>query len=203
MEQLLEFDSEKYASLNQKFSDCSLAYFIDQQELTAQLKKAETPAALKICHGPAISCVELQAPFMCRQKKHTSKMPPLRTKDVTLKIGPVTSGCLRDDDDDASQSLPSLLLHLPSSGYWLLSAVTDHSIEAWQLVSSQLSSSFLWLLELISESIEEEPQLVYRHIYAVETMVFQRNAKLLHSLSDQHELKRRLVATLLSAINRR
>lgn len=61
----------------------------------------------------------------------------------------------------------------PSYGYWIsalrLELVT---FVDWNLFSASLPSSFLWLLQLICESIEESPRDFYPTFNAVEAIVF-------------------------------
>ena len=205
-EQLLDFDAARFQRLRQSFARSTLTYVIDQQPLASLLRRAsEPPRRLRVFHGPAVAGAELVTPFNRRHNQHRgSRMPPLQNKLIQLKAGPPTSAASSNDDDDDvddDDRRPSLLLYLPSSAYWSLSALTDQSKEAWQLVSSQLPATFVWLLELICESIEEEPQLVYHHTCVLESMVFQRSAKLLHTLADPKELKKRLVTALQHDIN--
>ena len=223
-EQLLHFDPVQFCLLDQRLSETCISFAVDPQPLAAQLRKcADRPVALKICHGSAATRVELHRPFReprpshRKAKSHTNtktktkeKIAPLNAKEIKLIAGPVQSACIFDDDSDDDEDdyvtdgggdqRPSMLLHLPSSGYWSFDAVV-HRTESWQVVSSQLPPTFLWLLNVVAESIEEDPMDVYNGACVIESQLLPKNAKLLHTLAERKEMRQRLLVALRHPMN--
>ena len=212
-QQLFEYDSYRFRFLEQRFEESSLAFTLNQENLAYQLKKNKTtePHNLNVCHGPAYEDVELIDQFICvgavsgqkrsrisdirRRKK--SQDPPAQPEKFKLKREISSACCFSDDEDDSSQLHPSLMLHLPSSIYWSRSGKFDKVTDAdWEVLSSQLPTTFVWLLNLISQSIEEQPKLVYARVCSMETLIFQKYAKLLYTITDPVDLKLRLVNAL-------
>ena len=207
-DQLLEFDPSEYGQLKQEFSTSSLVFARKPKLLAAALKKANPPHLLNIHKGPALKDRKFVMPLItsrCGISKSSSQMDRYAWKIVTVKseVLPVSNSSDDDDDDDEldefydSQSRPSLLLHDPSYGYWIsalrlkLVAFVD-----WNLFSASLPSSFLWLLQLICESIEESPRDFYPTFNAVEAIVFLGHTDVKRNITGKKELKQRLYNAL-------
>ncbi|EFX79193.1 hypothetical protein DAPPUDRAFT_245298 [Daphnia pulex] len=123
----------------------------------------------------------------------------LRLENSNSRVGSTT--CLTvsnssDDDDELDefydcQSRPSLLLHDPSYGYWIsalrLELVTFAFVD-WNLFSASLPSSFLWLLQLICEGIEESPRDFYPTLNAVEAIVFLGHTDVKRNITGNQQL---------------
>jgi len=208
-QQLYEHDPHQFRFLEQRFEESSLAFTLKQDELARQLKNIQTttPHNLNVCHGPAYEDVKLVSPFVslgvaarsatCRNRKFWNKEPSNQSEKFKLKREISSACCFSDDEDDSSQSYPSLVLHSPSSIYWSRSGRFEKTTDAdWEVLSSQLPTTFVWLLNLISQTIEEPPKHVYVRVCSMETIIFQKHAKLLYTITNSEELKTRLVQAL-------
>lgn len=205
-EQLLQFDRSEYSLLEQRFSDSSLSFAIDPKPLADALKRCNPPHNLKICLGPAYVDVNLTLPFISSRAKMSQMLNDMdRYGAKPIKIRPVIIPASvmfeeeeeEEEGDDASQPRPSLLLFQPSSGYWSRSlyakAMTNNE---WDLFSAELPSTFVWMLNLICDSIEEAPKDLYMTLSYLETIIFMRHTKLEHSLTTPKVLKHRLVSAM-------
>ncbi|XP_057379813.1 TATA box-binding protein-associated factor RNA polymerase I subunit B-like isoform X2 [Daphnia carinata] len=213
-EQLIEFDESKYGLLKQDFSSSSLVFARNPRVLASALKKANPPHSLKIQKGPAYKEARLTTPFInsrCAVQKNASRTPYSETNrygykmlELNPEIVPVPAMSDEegeDDDDNFTQPEPSLLLFQPSSVYWTTSAIAKlMSFNEWDLFSAGLPTTFVWMLKLICESIEESPRDFYIPFNYVETLIMFRNTELKHTLSDCKTMKRRLVGALRTDI---
>lgn len=202
-EQLVEFDRAKYGMLEQSFSKSAITFAIDPEAVDEALQKVNH--RVKLCLGPAYNNAHVTAPFFAsnvpfthytrKVDRHAVKLAPLKPE-----VGPANSNA--DDYDDVStQPLPSLVLYLPSCGYWtrnvqLRPAPSTLSQQDWSLLSMQLPATFVWMLNLVSESIEETPKQVYVKLSQLETIIFLRHADLRHTLTNPQALRHRLVHAL-------
>lgn len=103
-----------------------------------------------------------------------------------------------DEDENGSQRpRRSLLLFQPASAYWSRSAYLKTMTRSeWDLFSTELPSTFVWMLNLISDTVEESPKDLYITLNYLETIIFMRHTKLDHSLTDAKILKHRLVSAM-------
>ncbi|XP_045028429.1 TATA box-binding protein-associated factor RNA polymerase I subunit B isoform X2 [Daphnia magna] len=213
-EQLIEFDESKYGLLKQDFSSSSLVFARNPRVLASALKKANPPHSLKMQKGPAYKEARLTTPFInsrCAVQSKNARTPYGETNRYGAKmlelhpeIVPVSA--LSDeegeeDDDNCTQPEPSLLLFQPAAVYWTTSAIAKlMSINEWDLFAVGLPPTFLWMLKLICESIEESPRDFYIPFNYVETLIMFRRTELKHTLSDGKSMKRRLLGALRTDI---
>ncbi|EFX65232.1 hypothetical protein DAPPUDRAFT_117456 [Daphnia pulex] len=183
-DQLLEFDPSEYGQLKQEFSTSSLVFARKPKLLAAALKKANPPHLLNIHKGPALKDRKFVMTLItsrCGISKSSSQMDRYAWKIVTVES--------ELDEFYDSQSRPSLLLHDPSFGYWIsalrLELVT---FVDWNLFSASLPSSFLWLLQLICEGIEESPRDFYPTFNAVEAIVFLGHTDVKRNITGNQQL---------------
>ena len=75
------------------------------------------------------------------------------------------------------------------------------STDDWVLVSSKLPGSFLWLLNLVSRNIEEQPKILYYVLSSLESAIMPRHASVLHTWDGRH-LKLRYNSAQKTELNR-
>ncbi|KAI9558157.1 hypothetical protein GHT06_014910 [Daphnia sinensis] len=211
-EQLIEFDESKYGLLKQDFSSSSLVFARNPKVLASALKKANPPHGLKLQKGPAYKKVRLTTPFInsrCGISLNTKSERTIETNRYGCKIFELNPEIVpvsalsdeegEEDDDNCTQPEPSLLLFQPAADYWISSAVARlMSINEWNLFSAGLPPTFLWMLKLISEGIEETPRDFYIAFQCVESIIMLRHTELKHTLSEGKQIKSRLVAAMRS-----
>ena len=201
-EQLLEFDHEKYGLLKQDFSSSSLVFSRNPGLLASALKKASTPHRLNIRKGSANKESILTMPFVSSRSGMSLKylnMDRYAWKIVTHEPEVVSVSTLSDDEEEDSR--PILVLFEPRHSYWIAANQSKSmSFDEWNLFSAGLPPTFLWMLELICESIEESPRDFYEIFIAVEHIIFFQHAAVKRSLSTKEDLKARLVAAMRSEI---
>lgn len=204
-EQLVEFDQSKYGNLKQKFSKSMIRFAICPELVDEALSKVDLPHKVKVCLGPAYQNAHITSPFFASNatlNRHTRALDRHAVKPVPLKPQVVPAdGNIDDDDDVSSQPSPTLMLYMPSSGYWsrttqLKPSPSTLPDEDWSLLSLELPSTFVWMLNLMSDSIEESPKDIYVKVSQLETIILLRHADLLHTLTDAAALKSRLVNAL-------
>ena len=83
------------------------------------------------------------------------------------------------------------MIHFARSGTFSKPTEAD-----WEVLSYQLPTTFVWLLNLICQIIEEPPKMVYAHLCSLESVIFQKHSKLLYTITDAKLLKHRLVQAL-------
>ena len=199
-EQLLRFDPIEFSMLDQKFGKSSLSYAIDYEKVAFELRKAEPPVFVNVCHAPAFDRIRLHPPYHACWRPSKSE----QVREIYLKREPVVPALqLDDDDDDISEKHKNLLLYVPSFGYWTRSCLNMERAPngVWNIIESEMPPTFLWFLNLVSDLIEERPEMVYSQMCSIETMLFTKGAKVLHSLSNETEIKKRLVAALKNDMN--
>lgn len=208
-EQLLEFDSSKYDLLNQEFSSSSLAFARNPRKIASALKKANPPHSLKLQQGPAYKEARLTTLFVTsrsNQRGHLANDTDrfgFKFIDLHSDIVPVPalSDEESEEDDNCTQPDPSLLLFQPACAYWMTSARAQlMSFTEWQLFSGGLPPTFLWMLKLVCESIEESPRDFYLPFNYLESLIMFRHAKLKHTFSGSKAVKYRMIGALRTDI---
>jgi hypothetical protein len=101
----------------------------------------------------------------------------------------------KDDGDEEAADEPSLLLFDPSPSYWITSFIGKNiSKPEWKIFSAGLPPTFVWLMNLICESIEEKPRDFYEVFSQVEALVFLDHATVTKSLSTKKQIHRRIMS---------
>lgn len=211
-EQLIEFDRCQFGLLEQDFSKSSLAFALEPKIIAEALKKADPPHKLKVCLGPAYNDVNLTMPFISSRTKMSSLISQIDrhgVKHIKFKPEIITATTKSDaeeeeedeEDEDINKTQRSLLLFQPASGYWSRSTYLRFmSNSEWSLFSAELPETFVWMLNIICEIIEETPKDLYIKLNYLETIILMRHTKLEHSLTPAKILKHRLVSAMRSEI---
>ena len=198
-DQLLKFDSLEYGLLKQEFSTSSLVFSWKSKRLATALNKANPPHRLNVNKGSARKEIKLTMPFVnsrSQQTPTTMKMERYAWKIITVESDIISVS--PDDEEVEDESKPSLLLFNPASTYWIASiGIKNVSYVEWKLFSAGLPPTFLWMLNLICESIEESPRDFYEVFTTVETIVFLHHAKVTRSLSNKVQIKKRIFNSLI------
>ena len=198
-EQLALFDQDQFGLLNQQeFSNSSLA--LEPKLLAKELKKVNHK--LTLCLGPAYEGVALSMPFIASRKNMSKKLSTIDRygwKIIRLKpfLSEVSTLSDEEDDEKEDESQPKLMLYHPSSIYWSRTGYFNNmSNQDWAAFSIDLPKIFLWLLNLVSEIINEKPKDLYVTLSYLESVICLRHKKLLHTLTDAKILKHRLVSAM-------
>lgn len=198
-EQLLEFDSLKYGQLKQEFSTSSLVFSWKLPQLAGALKKANPPHRINVNKGSAKKEMKLTMPFVSNRNDLSRKnfQGLDRYAFQIIKVESKIIPALPDEDDKVDESEPSLLLYDPSSSYWIASMIgLNITLRDWNLFSAALPPTFLWMLNLICESIEEQPRDFYEVFSKVEAIVFLHHGKVKRSLSNKEDIMKRIRTAL-------
>lgn len=198
--QLFKFDSLEYGLLKEEFPVSSLIFSLKRQRLATALKKANPPHQLKVNKGSARKQIQLRNPFLStRNGVSQQKMLQDRydfeiiTVDPNIVyVTPDNDDETKDNDDEEATDEPSLLLFDPSPSYWITSFIGKNiSKPEWKIFSAGLPPTFMWLMDLICESIEEKPRDFYEVFAQVEALVFLDHATVTKTLSTKEQIQPR------------
>ena len=199
--QLFKFDRLEYGLLKEEFPVSSLIFSLKRQRLATALKKANPPHRLKVNKGSARKHIQLTNPFLSTrnvvsqqnmlQDRYDFKIITVDPNIVSVSPDDET----KDDGDEEATDEPSLLLFDPSPSYWITSFIGKNiSKPEWKIFSAGLPPTFVWLMNLICESIEEKPRDFYEVFSQVEALVFLDHATVTKSLSTKKQIHRRIMS---------
>jgi hypothetical protein len=219
IEQLMEFDPVAFGDIKQHFVQSSLTFVLEPEPLAAALKRTNKPHELYVCRAPAIEETYLTTPFVLSTKarnvnsinrndsakkaavekkinnlkRHEHHLVKFQQKDI---VPVLDSDC--DEYVAPTQGLPKLVLYQPSAMYWMRAMRRDYepNPEDWVILQTELPGTFVWMLNIVADIIEEKPDYVYAKLTDLETIIFQGSGNLLHTLTDWKELRKRLTSAL-------
>lgn len=175
-DQLPAMDPEQFNRLRQSFPDSSLSFIHDPKNLAEKLQPEGFN--LYVCRGPAYSNVSFYMgdfvaagnPLSIEEQSFArcSTKPPI---PLDPELVPVM--------DPPTTGNKDLILHQPGFAYWTrdVRAKAGLNAEDWDVLKDQLPKNFLWLLELVAESVGEKSSDLYFHLVKVEKTIIRRSTE--------------------------
>ena len=200
VEELIKTDPAKFRLLENRFPDSTFQCIANPEQLACAISQADPSVVLNTCPDcdeSGLRIFNMNASFYGSWKSDAvqDNSTNIKVEKPKIKCPAHTSNCHQDGGKE--------YLHVPSHDYWTFATMylDRSSTDDWVLVSSKLPGSFLWLLNLVSRNIEEQPKILYYVLSSLESAIMPRHASVLHTWDGRH-LKLRYNSAQKTELNR-